>query len=67
MRFIKGRTLSQAVDAYHAKRRAGQANRVDLAALINAFHAVCNALVGRTPMLPGQIMGTRYKSELMIP
>ena len=44
MRFIKGRTLSEASQAYHQKRQTGQAGGLDLVALLNAFVAVCNAV-----------------------
>jgi serine/threonine-protein kinase len=44
MRFIKGRTLSEASQAYHQKRQTGQAGGLDLVALVNAFVAVCNAV-----------------------
>jgi PAS domain S-box-containing protein len=42
MRFVKGRTLSEAARAYHQKRLAGQAEALDLVALLNAFVTVCN-------------------------
>ncbi len=41
MRFVKGRTLSAAVAAYHDNPQAG---RIELLGLMNAFLAVCNAL-----------------------
>ena len=44
MRFVKGRTLSEAALAYHAKRSAGQAEALDLLKLLNAFVAVCNTV-----------------------
>jgi signal transduction histidine kinase/tRNA A-37 threonylcarbamoyl transferase component Bud32 len=44
MRFIKGRTLGQALDAYHARQVAGEPHSLDLLALLNAFVAVCNAV-----------------------
>ena len=44
MRFAAGRTLAQAADAYHAKRRAGAATRLDLADLLDALVAVCRAV-----------------------
>lgn len=44
MRFIKGRTFSEAARAYHEKRNAGEAEPVDLLQLLNAFVAVCNSL-----------------------
>src|SRR5581483_8519737 len=36
MRFVQGRTFSEAAAAYHEKRRAGQAASLELAALLNA-------------------------------
>jgi serine/threonine protein kinase len=44
MRFIKGRTLSEASQAYHQKRQTGHVGGLDLVALLNAFVAVCNAV-----------------------
>jgi tetratricopeptide (TPR) repeat protein/tRNA A-37 threonylcarbamoyl transferase component Bud32 len=44
MRFIRGRTLAEAARDYHRKREAGQAAPLDLAALLNAFVGVCNAV-----------------------
>jgi serine/threonine-protein kinase len=44
MRFIKGRTLSHAIADYHRKRATGEARPLDLAALLNAFVGVCNAV-----------------------
>src|SRR5262249_16230188 len=44
MRFIRGRTLAEAAREYHRKREAGQTGPLDLAALLNAFIAVCNAM-----------------------
>jgi serine/threonine-protein kinase len=44
MRFVRGRTLSEATRAYHARRREGRAERLDLLALLNAFVGVCNAV-----------------------
>jgi PAS domain S-box-containing protein len=44
MRFVKGRTLSEAARAYHDKRRAVQADALDLLALLNAFVTVCNTV-----------------------
>src|SRR5437763_1771803 len=36
MRFVKGRTLSEAARAYHDQRRAGRADVLGLPALLNA-------------------------------
>jgi serine/threonine-protein kinase len=44
MRFIRGRTLSEAVEAFHEKRKAGQAGSLDLLGLLNAFVAICQAV-----------------------
>jgi serine/threonine-protein kinase len=44
MRFVQGRTLRDEVTAYHAERRAGRAGPLQLAGLLNAFVAVCNAV-----------------------
>jgi PAS domain S-box-containing protein len=44
MRFIKGRTLTEAAQAYHRKRAAGQADSLELLALLNAFVVVCNTI-----------------------
>ena len=44
MRFVKGRTLSEAARAYHRKRAAGQADALDLPVLLNAFVTVCNTV-----------------------
>jgi serine/threonine protein kinase len=44
MRFVKGRTLSEAIRAYHKKRAARAAGSVDLVALLSSFVAVCHAV-----------------------
>jgi tRNA A-37 threonylcarbamoyl transferase component Bud32 len=44
MRFVRGRTLSDASKTYHQKRRAGKARALDLRELLGAFAAVCNAV-----------------------
>jgi PAS domain S-box-containing protein len=44
MRFVNGRTLSAAARAYHDRRAAGQADPLELPALLNAFVTVCNAV-----------------------
>jgi tRNA A-37 threonylcarbamoyl transferase component Bud32 len=44
MRFVRGRTLSEAAHDYHRKRAAGQAESLDLLALLDAFVAVCNTV-----------------------
>ena len=42
MRFIRGKTLSQAIRDYHEKKAAGQAGPLDLASLLTAFVSLCN-------------------------
>jgi serine/threonine-protein kinase len=44
MRFIRGRTLSEAAAAYHRKRAAGEPDPLDLVGLLNAFVTVCNTV-----------------------
>jgi PAS domain S-box-containing protein len=44
MRFVKGRTLSEAAQAYHRKRAAGRADALDFPVLLNAFVTVCNTV-----------------------
>jgi PAS domain S-box-containing protein len=44
MRFVKGRTLSEAARAYHDRRSAGQADALELPQLLNAFATVCNTV-----------------------
>jgi serine/threonine-protein kinase len=44
MRMVRGRTLAEAIKAYHRERQAGQAQSLELRALLSAFVAVCNAV-----------------------
>src|SRR5262249_1335507 len=44
MRFVAGRTLTEAAEAYHRARAAGRAGPLELAALLDAFVAVCRAV-----------------------
>src|SRR5262249_33274867 len=44
MRFIRGRTLSEAVRVYHETCRAGRLAPLDQLALVNAFVNVCQAV-----------------------
>jgi WD40 repeat protein/serine/threonine protein kinase len=44
MRFVQGRTLTDAARAYHEKRAAGAAGPLDQAALLNVFVSVCNTV-----------------------
>ena len=44
MRFVRGRTLSEAVRAYHKKRAAGEADFVGMVDLLSNFASVCHAV-----------------------
>jgi serine/threonine-protein kinase len=44
MRFVRGRTLTEAVAAYHRERVDKKARRSDFLALIQAFVGVCNTV-----------------------
>lgn len=44
MRFLKGRSLTEAVKQYHTRREAGGANTRELITLLNAFVIVCNTV-----------------------
>jgi len=44
MRFVRGRTLSDAVADYHRERTAGKHRRSDFLTLIQAFVGVCNTV-----------------------
>jgi serine/threonine protein kinase/Tfp pilus assembly protein PilF len=44
MRFVRGRTLSEAIRTYHKKRAAGKADSVELVGLLTAFGDVCHAV-----------------------
>jgi WD40 repeat protein len=44
MRLVQGRTLTEAIAAYHARRAAGAASSVERATLLNAFVSVCNTV-----------------------
>ena len=44
MRFVNGRTLSDAVAGYHHDLAAGKSSRANLLALIHAFVGVCNTV-----------------------
>ena len=44
MRFVKGRTLSEATRAYHKDRLAGAADSLGLVKLLSAFLGVCHAI-----------------------
>src|SRR5262249_36552688 len=44
MRFVEGRTLSGAATDFHQRRSLGQAQSLELRALLNAFVTICNAV-----------------------
>ena len=44
MRFVEGTTLSDAVSAYHERRKCGEAEATDLLDMLNAFVAVCKTI-----------------------
>ena len=44
MRFVRGRTLSEAIRAYHKKRAAGTADLIEHVELLTAFISVCHAV-----------------------
>jgi serine/threonine-protein kinase len=44
MRFVRGRTVSQAARAYHAALRKGEASPVELTSLLGAFVTICNTI-----------------------
>jgi PAS domain S-box-containing protein len=44
MRFVNGRTLTEATNDYHARLRAGENASLDLAALLHAFVMICNTI-----------------------
>jgi PAS domain S-box-containing protein len=44
MRFVKGRTLTEAARAHHQKRMMGRDEPIELLALLNAFVVVCNTV-----------------------
>ena len=44
MRFVRGRTLREAITAYHQKRERGELGLLDLRELLTAFVGVCNAI-----------------------
>jgi PAS domain S-box-containing protein len=44
MRFVKGRTLSEATRAYHDKRLAGHDDSLEFLGLLTAFVTVCNTI-----------------------
>ncbi|MEO8494780.1 MAG: serine/threonine-protein kinase, partial [Planctomycetota bacterium] len=44
MRFVRGDTFRDAIDAYHRHRREGKATPLELRELLNSFIGICNAL-----------------------
>jgi serine/threonine-protein kinase len=44
MRFVRGRTLAEAIAAYHVRRLQGEAGPLELRGLLTAFVGVCNAV-----------------------
>jgi PAS domain S-box-containing protein len=44
MRFVKGRTLTEACQDFHRKRREGSAGPLELVSLLTSFVAVCNTV-----------------------
>jgi PAS domain S-box-containing protein len=44
MRLVRGRTLTDAIAAYHSGRTQGRADPLDFAALLTAFAAVCHTV-----------------------
>jgi tetratricopeptide (TPR) repeat protein/tRNA A-37 threonylcarbamoyl transferase component Bud32 len=44
MRFVRGRTLAEAVSGYHQRRARGAAGPLELRELLTAFVGVCNAV-----------------------
>lgn len=44
MRFVKGRTLADAIAEYHRRRAAGEGQPFEFAALLGAFVSVCNTV-----------------------
>lgn len=44
MRFLRGQSLQARIKAYHERRKAGKADPLELAQLLNAFVNVCQAI-----------------------
>jgi serine/threonine-protein kinase len=44
MRFVRGDTFRDAIDAYHRHRREGKATELELRELLSSFIAICNAI-----------------------
>src|SRR5262245_44763506 len=44
MRFVRGRTLTEAAEAFHENRRAGRDDPLELVGLLSAFVSVCHTV-----------------------
>jgi serine/threonine protein kinase len=44
MRFVRGRTLAEAISTYHERRRRGEAGPLELRELLGSFVGMCNAV-----------------------
>ncbi|MBY0527375.1 MAG: PAS domain S-box protein [Gemmataceae bacterium] len=44
MRFVRGRTLTDATEAFHARRAEGQVDMLEFVSLLGAFVTVCNTI-----------------------
>src|SRR5262245_48607472 len=44
MRFVRGRTLTEAAEDFHKRRAEGRSQQLDLLTLLNAFVVVCNTI-----------------------
>ena len=44
MKFLRGKTLQEKIQAYHKKRKAGEGDALDLVELLNAFIDTCYAI-----------------------
>lgn len=44
MKFLRGDTLQDRIKAYHKKKKAGEANPLELVTLLNFFIDICNAI-----------------------
>lgn len=63
MRFLRGRTLREAIREYHSKRKGGGTGSLELRHLLQAFAGICNAIayaaskgVVHRDLKPGNIM-----------
>src|SRR6185295_10780723 len=44
MRFVRGRTLTEAILAYHKRRLAGHVDSMEFSSLLVAFVTICNTI-----------------------